>query len=345
MPRTSTGLPICTFDPLPVPDLLTLRSSCLTSVDHKATARNSTMKIHNTPDPFRKLSSKDVLHLKIASSVVAATPLFQSFWASRFLPGYEFEYIVEARHSIGRLFSWNRFYLGVKSLLDDANLRNRSRISKLIFPLRNLLSEYSLSTSSGTPLQSIFEPNAAPSNEDSWTSASRAVVDPEDVFNSGCRTLRLRLIRLPDTLTAVFVSFINFGDNQYISGIRFQQHDKDDTCLGYIQHSHESILDSVCPTGNEGYLLISGFILAMDLRGIRGISLLTLGGTSKWLGEHDEIPKKRLTIGAGRVQLSKAGFDGGDKDCVAGRVRGHINVLYKTFIVAGRGLLAARYSS
>ncbi|KAF2808301.1 uncharacterized protein BDZ99DRAFT_391143 [Mytilinidion resinicola] len=309
MPRTSTGLPVYTFDPLAIPDLLALRSSCLKSVDHEATARNSTTKIHTKPDSFRKLpveiiqiilntlQSRDVLHLKIASSVVAATPLPKSFWASRFLPGHEFEY------------SWKRFYLGVKNLLDDANLRNRWRISKLIFPLRNLLSKYSLSTCSGTPLQSFFEPNEAPSNEGSWTSASRAVVDPEDFFTSGCRALRLRLIRLPDMLTAVFISFIDFGDNQYISGIRFQQHDKVDTCLGYIQRSHESILDSVCPMGNEGHLHISGFILAMDLRGIRGISLLTIGGVSKWLGEHEGIPKKRLTIGAGRVQLLKAGFD------------------------------------
>jgi hypothetical protein len=321
MPRTSTGLPVYTFDPLAVPDLLALSSSCLTSVDQEATARSSAAKIHTKPDSFRKLPveimqlilnilpSGDVLNVKIASSVVAATPLPESFWASRFLAGHEFEYIFEARHSVGHSFSWKRFYLGVKNLLDDAHLRNRQRISKLIFPPRNLLSEYSLSTCFGTPVQSFFEPNAAPSNEEPWTTASRAVVDPDDFFTSGCRALRLRRIRLPDMLTPVFISFVDFGDKQYLSGIRFQQRDELDTCLGYIQRRHESILDSVCLIGDEGHLHVSGFILAMDLRGIRGISLITIGGASKWLGEHEGIPKKRLAIRAGSVQLLKAGFD------------------------------------
>lgn len=238
MPRTSTGLPIYTFDPLDIPDLLALRSSCLISVDHGATAQNSTAKIHTSPDSFEKfpveimqmilntLQSRDVLHLKIASSVVAATPLPQSFWASRFLPGHEFEYIVEARHSIGRSFSWKRFYFGVKDLLNDVpNLRNRWRISKLIFLLRNLLSQCSLRICSGTPLQSFFEPNEAPSNEDSWTIASRAVVNPEDYFRSGCRVLRLRLIRLRrysslSSTLATNNTFQAFGFSSMIRWIR-----------------------------------------------------------------------------------------------------------------------------
>ncbi|PVH94892.1 hypothetical protein DM02DRAFT_618273 [Periconia macrospinosa] len=319
IPRTSDGLPVHNFDPLNITELLALRSRCLISFDHETTAQSSP-KV-TKPDCFGELPleimqmilntlhSKDVLHLKIASSVVAATHLPESFWASRFLPSHEFEYIVEARHSLGRSFSWKRFYLGVKNLLGNAHLRNRRRISKLISPLRKLLCEYSLRTCSGTPLQSFFEPNEKPSTEHSWKSASRAVVDPEDSFTSGCRALRLRLISLPDMLTAVCISFIYFGDKQYISGIRFQQRDKVDTCLGYIQPHHESILDSVCPVDNEGHIHISGFALAMDLKGIRGISFLTINGPSKWLGEHEGIPQTLLTMGTCRIQLLKAGFD------------------------------------
>src|SRR5207248_1900006 len=138
--------------------------------------------------------------------------------------GHEYEYIFEARDCPRHLFCWKRFYFGVRGLEDNANILNRRRIWELIYPLRNLLSGFSFSPCNGTPLHSFFEPDA-PSNELPWTSASRAVVDPEAFFTSGCRALRIRQITLPSSITAVFVSFVNFNNQRYVSGFRFRQRD------------------------------------------------------------------------------------------------------------------------
>src|SRR5450432_3837377 len=47
-------------------------------------------------DILLQLQSRDVLNLKLASAVFSETPLYQSFWASRFQRGFGFHSVFEA---------------------------------------------------------------------------------------------------------------------------------------------------------------------------------------------------------------------------------------------------------
>jgi hypothetical protein len=57
---------------------------------------------------------------------------------------------------------------------------------------------------------------------------------------------------------------------------------------------------------------ISGFLVAMDLRGLRAISVITATGQqSNCVGEHSWIPKKRLVDDGNVVHALRGEFDVG----------------------------------
>ena len=307
IPQSAQGDPIYTFDPLTIPQLLEANANSSNSIGHPEPLQSLAATIHPDTDPFAKLPteimqmifntmlSRDVLNLRIASSVTAAMALTESFWASRFLPGFEFEDIFEAHQLAPNQHHWKKMYFGIKLLKDNPNIRNRRRISRLILPLRTLLTQYSFDKCSGDAVQSFFEPNATPSANRTWITSARAVVDPQWFFNSGCRALRYRQIPLPNTISAVFVSFIEFDSMRYISGLRFESKAGGNVHLGYIQSKHEFRL--TLSTG-EGVELaehqIFAYRITMDLRGLKGISIITTYGASRWCGAHEGIPKTEV---------------------------------------------------
>ena len=110
----------------------------------------------------------------------------------------------------------------------------------------------------------------------------------------------------------MFVSFIKFGNVQYISGFRFRQHSGQDICLYYNISKNEMSLSLDCSVGNQDECNISGFHPAIDSKGLQAISLVTTSGqVSRWLGDHDGIPKARLISGHTNSITLKGGFDVG----------------------------------
>jgi hypothetical protein len=282
---------------------------------------------------FNIMLSRDVLHLKIASSVAAATALTDSFWASRFRPGFEFEDIFEAHRQAPNRHTWKEMYFKTKLLKDNPNLRNRRRISRLILPLRTLLTQYSFDKCSGDAVQSFFEPNATPSANGGWATSARAVVAPQQSFDSGCRALRYREIQLPNTISAVFVSFIEFRLERYISGLRFESKAGDSVDLGYIQSKHELRLALGAGKGVEqSEHRIFAYRIAMNLRGLQGISITTTHGESQWCGAHESIPKTEVIIGMGGVAHMRAGFD--VRHTSSGKAESRLTVCKATRIVS-----------
>ncbi|CVK91287.1 uncharacterized protein FMAN_09430 [Fusarium mangiferae] len=105
-----------------------------------------------TKDPFFRLSP-DILQLitvllstseihviRIASPVFASLQLFERFWASRFQPGHEFEYIPEVIDHPPE--SWRAFYLSLQIwALNDPHVANRKRIWSLAKTLHGLVSQ------------------------------------------------------------------------------------------------------------------------------------------------------------------------------------------------------------
>ncbi len=311
--------PIYISNPLDVPELLVLRNESLTSPHQHSESQIFAGNVRAEHDIFHKLPveilhlilsilpSKDVLNLKIASSIVAVTQLPEMFWASRFAFGHEFEWIIEVRDFRAGSFSWRGFYYGVRDLPDTMSLQNRRRISHLIISFRDFLSNYRLAPCSGTPRATFFEPNEEIADNESWITASPYRLDPNTATGLTQSVLRVRQVHIPHNLKAVFVSFVNFFGRSCLSGLRFQCNNDTEIALGYIHPEHEHELKSVSLKGEDRHFDVYGFVLALDYGGFGGISLLTSDDETEWVGRRGRC-KRRLTAGSCTRSL-KASFD------------------------------------
>jgi hypothetical protein len=103
---------------------------------------------------------------------------------------------------------------------------------------------------------------------------------------------------------AIFASTIDLFGRVYISGLRIV----DSFLLGYIHHKSEQLISQI-----DAQRPFTGFCLARDQRGVRGIAMIfTDECMSPWVGEHYEIPKRRLltqNVGLKPVDALKGGFD------------------------------------
>ncbi|KAI9738737.1 MAG: hypothetical protein M1834_008242 [Cirrosporium novae-zelandiae] len=254
------------------------------------------------------LPSKDVLNLKLASKIFAIEPLTNIFWASRFQRGFEFHYILEARKCLAKRCCFKTLYLGVKSLQSNG-LRNRARIWDILLQLEELLFKLSSMSLNGSFSYSPFEPDA-PADSMSWTFAYGNVKTFKQEMDKGCRALWTRTIAIPNKIIGVLVSFVEFNSAQYISGLRFQQHNGPDICLGYTVSKNECSVDMDGLFHHRKWCAISGFHLATGPRGIQAISLLTSRGEmSKWIGNAKGVPIMRLVAKHSSDKALKAGFD------------------------------------
>lgn len=262
---------------------------------------------------FDYLPSIDVARLRLASRTFANVALLESFWASRFLPGREFDYVIEARQpSLVRRGSWKQAFESVKALATTEATVERRRIWRLGLSLHGILQMLRDVECEGTPIPSFFEwRNGAPEASDAaWVTASRALRAPSELFAVGSRCLYEREIGLPPPgqVTAVFVSTIQLFNRRYISGIRIEDSRDRSFLLGY-RHSRFEIL---IPQTNAQHHF-TGFCLAQDQHGVRGLAVIFQTELmSPWIGDHDDIPKRRLltdNTGLTPVKALRGGFD------------------------------------
>ncbi|CAI4212317.1 unnamed protein product [Parascedosporium putredinis] len=88
----------------------------------------------------------------------------------------------------------------------------------------------------------------------------------------------------------VFISTVDVFGKRYASGMRFESTSGTSTGLGYVHASTEVLVA-------EARIQIAGLLLAHDERGIRGISVIpSTGPISKWVGEHQSLPHRRLML-------------------------------------------------
>lgn len=308
------------YDPYEIPVLNSFfkrEHECESNVDAEIT-RFQTRGASASEDVFSKipkeilhhilenLSSKDVAHLKKSSRTVANIPLLNSFWKSRFLPGQEYDFIFEAAyHGPSLRGRWESLFTFVKALLNDAAVVNRKRVWKLALSMRDILDKMGESECAGDAVQSFFEPGA-PRDDRRWTTASRSLKTPSSHFTSGRRSLWERAITLPTGPVIPFVSGCEILGRFYISAIELETDDGTHLCLGY---RHAASKTPLC----TGKVVITGFRLAEDERGLRGISVLSAGGImSEWVGEHHGLSKRKLVLSSAaesKVGHLKGGFD------------------------------------
>ncbi|KAF5537299.1 hypothetical protein FMEXI_9989 [Fusarium mexicanum] len=263
-----------------------------------------------TKDPFFRLSP-DILQLipmllstseihavRLASPVFASLKLTERFWASRFQPGHEFEYITEIIDHPPE--SWRAFYLSLQIwALNDPSMANRKRIWGLTKTLHGLLSQMEDAPCQGRPLQTWFETSADPEDTSAcWHTAACASTQPNGSFVNGNRGLRARTLRFPQALKAqrMSVSFVNLPEGVFVSGLVLIDHNHERHAIGYIHESN--MVDIHLPIAQY----IQGWELALHTSGVKAMALIYEDGVlSSWAGEPVGSPRWRL---AGLPSLS-----------------------------------------
>ncbi|KAH7324416.1 hypothetical protein B0I35DRAFT_349090 [Stachybotrys elegans] len=278
-------------------------------------------------DPFQKLPeevlcmilvylpSVDVARLRLASPAFANTPLTDDFWRSRFGPQREFHHVFEA-HQSSKLHRgrWRSIFAAVKCLETTDAMLERRRIWDLGLSLHGILRMMRDIKCEGTPIQTICEPHApSESSNTVWVTASRALIGQHtctsDIFSLGSRSLFERKLKMPpqNQKIALFVSIVDLFGRRHISGIRILDSNKESRSLGYVNRKSETLVSQM---DSQQFI---GFCLAQDQRGVRGLAMMSKGGSmSPWVGDHHDFPKRQLltqNVGMEPVDSLKGGFD------------------------------------
>lgn len=254
-----------------------------------------------------ELSSQDVANLRTASRSFASLKLPNQFWRSRFRPGQEFSFIFEANEYPANSGNWKKIYEETKFLQHRLSVVNRKRIWALASEMCNLLTQRAASSISQVHLvPTLFEPG--PPIKDHpfiWESASSCTNSATELFQVGSRIISERMIFLPGELLSIMVSLVYINGHSYVSGLSIisQRNEKSLAPpyssprrfeIGFIHPKQQQLVDwkSFTPDASP----VTGFYVAADPRGIRGLSVLTSEGASSWVGDHEKVPKKFLRV-------------------------------------------------
>ncbi|KAM0354390.1 hypothetical protein ACHAPU_001434 [Fusarium lateritium] len=250
------------------------------------------------------LPTSDIRSLRLASPVFATTDLSETFWVSRVKTGHGLDYLFEARDLPPK--SCRTLYLSLTAWAPMIpGISNRKRVWKLAKDLQATLSQMTDVPCRGRPLGIWFEGKGIREREISWHTAERGIAQENDCFHEGCRPLRARALYFPQPLKVqrMSVSFVTVSAGKFISGLHFVNQDDLSHAIGY---QHENAMIHIQPPTTQ---CIQGWELALDISGIKAISIIYEDGTSSaWAGDPSNIPRWRL-IGDQCVSSIKAEFD------------------------------------
>ncbi|KAF2477901.1 uncharacterized protein BDR25DRAFT_338615 [Lindgomyces ingoldianus] len=286
----------------------------VTSTRHASNECFETLPVELLELVLSYLPSRDVLHARIASRVLADIPLGQAFWRSRFSPGNEGDFLVEPllfkkRLLTNSLFSDARVvYKATKSENCSLALANRRRVWGLVKPLSDALQSFALHQEfvgsvepAGKQFATPWQPELDTEDTCRWDCAHGELLDGFTLpFHFGCRPLFKRSVSLLPQITVVKVSVLPFYDTTYVTGLRFCFVDGTESSIGYVLCDREVTLDT------EGGLY--GFRVAV---GERGIHALSANGSHLVGDQASELKYKVVRLGQGsEVRMVKAYFDG-----------------------------------
>ncbi len=262
---------------------------------------------HQLPVEIRQmilenLTLPDTYALRQASRSFSSLGFHDQFWKSRFFPGRDFGHILEARpYFLSAPGKWGALCRVAKPFVDyQAWADSRARIMGLASSLRNLVRAAGDSHCAGGLPDSVFGP------ETRWITAGGTRETNTSLYE--------RSLQLPAQVTAVVVFTVEIHGRRYVSGIRIPSKggSSGSFTLGY-QHSDNRVLLLDCKRKPLG---VSGFCLAIDNFGIRGLSMITdTGLLSDWAGEHESLPKRKLVCSSScleRITDLKGTFDVSD---------------------------------
>jgi hypothetical protein len=256
------------------------------------------------------LPTDEVRSLARTSKELAAiipSGLGQSFWASRFQPLFELNFVFEAQKYRDGL-DWRSLYFGVvKALHYSPGLQNRKRIWDLI---RSPLSELVCIHWSDNQALYSFDTNKDQLRWREVCGNLQPLVEPSGIgkWSVGCKQFRTQYIFIPTPLRQIVVSTILIGNATYITGVRFIPSEGSKICLGYVAEEKKSSLNTtdqfMDATG------VQGFILAVGSRGVQALQFITsTRRLSQWFGCPDGLPKTRRLATSESITALEAGFD------------------------------------
>ncbi|RYO84563.1 hypothetical protein DL763_007415 [Monosporascus cannonballus] len=298
-------IPSTYSDPFDVPELAgTVRAMMRIRTGHEATARASSSHTElpisiNGPsadtDPFAVLppeiremllsyaASPDVANLRLASRAIAAVPLTQQFFCSRFWPGRELDRIFDgfllAPAERRGLLDWTALYRETRARLRAHRVwlgeRNRYRVwDQTLGPLSRALGTVArLGRLRGERLWGavLGDDDGGLLLGSCWRGVATECYIDFEVFGLQRRTAHVAEVELPRArVKAVGVSLVRFFDWEYITGLRFVfAGPVDDVEIGYVARHSETVLHV------EDAL--RGFHAVVDQCGFRGLSVITSG--------------------------------------------------------------------
>lgn len=255
------------------------------------------------------MRSRDVANLRIASPTFASLNLTDEFWHSRFLPGRDVDWAFEAHDAAGRVSSalkgkWLQIWRKLRVHRRSDDLWNRERVWNLASWARELMAQRAESPiCHGEAVSSDFEPDAPFKTIRNIERRVMMTAGCEEQpkgkhFTSGVRTFHIRQIResVPILLESMLVSCVKISNKHYISGLQMSLKDGQVLRMGYM-HDNRT-MPVLWREGHDGGDGLVGFDMAVDAKGIRGLSIISCSGMqSTWgVGDWENVSKRTLTI-------------------------------------------------
>ena len=254
------------------------------------------------------LPTPQVMNLRLSTMAFAILQLSQQFWASRFNPTFERDFVFETRGDQEHR-NWKSLYFQTSDVYSPPGLRNRKRIWSLSQSLAGLLRM----RLNDQPTPSPLDESGCPL-EWRWVAGDLREQDPlaqTRLFDTGCEQFYQRAVFIPPHLSRVAISLVRPANRDCVTGIRFITGRGPDTCLGYVREGHELFFDTRDKFGAS--MGLSGLVLAVGSTGVHGIQIIPCAGpVSKWFGYTSRVPKTRRLTSIGSIVAIAACFDVSD---------------------------------
>jgi hypothetical protein len=212
-------------------------------------------------DIAKLLPTTEALILRLASRSFVHILTSQSFWASRFAPGGERDFIFEMRKE-KECKDWRLLYRHTSTAHATPGLQNRRRVWSLI----QIIKEYLRLRIDETQRDAPADMNDA---DLQWNQV-RGYVRKElgagycVGFYEGCRIFNKVRAFIPKTLSKIAFSVVQAGEADYVVGLRLISVGEDGIQLGYNAEGRELFFEVQA-------LTLTGFAVAVGPRGIRAL--------------------------------------------------------------------------
>ena len=224
--------------------------------------------------------TRDALNLGLASRSFTDIVTSQMFWASRFAPGGERDFIIETKSK--QVTDWKQLYQSIEDHTSWA-LLHRIRIWKLILYINELL-ELRPESAKSRVARTLQLHDAENSNL-RWRQVMCDVKERGEkyvqTFSEGCRAFNQARTVVSPSLSRIAFSVIPGLEycTDYVAGLRLINTEDEDQQIGFRSVAKEQ---SFAVTADA----LRGFNVSMNERGICALQVVCQDGTqSPWFGK------------------------------------------------------------